>query len=46
MNISDGRFVFSEVMGYAENGAEVIVLTPHFPGANETEKFNNQVTIN
>lgn len=45
MNISDGRFVFSEVMGYAENGAEVIVLTPLFPGANETEKFNNQVTI-
>lgn len=44
-NIYDARFVYSEVIGYAENGADVIVLTPHFPGAMEDENLGNHITI-
>lgn len=32
-NVFDSRFVYGEAVGYAANGAQVTVLTPHFPGA-------------
>ena len=35
----DGRFVLSEAVGYAENGASVLVLTPHYPGAPRDEQI-------
>jgi len=44
-NIFDARFVYSEVIAYAENGAEVIVLTPHFVDATEKELINPQITV-
>ena len=44
-NIHDGRFVFSEAMGYAENGANVKVITPHYPGADKAEQINENITI-
>lgn len=44
-NVHDGRFVFSEAMGYAENGARIKVITPHYPGAEQTEKINKNITI-
>jgi glycosyltransferase involved in cell wall biosynthesis len=33
----DGRFVLSEAVGYALNGAAVLVVTPHYPGAARDE---------
>ncbi|MFQ5659749.1 MAG: glycosyltransferase [Gammaproteobacteria bacterium] len=44
-NIYDARFVYSEVIGYAENGADVIVLTPHFPGSVKIEELHTRITI-
>lgn len=44
-NIHDGRFVFSEAMGYAKNGAHVRVITPHYPGADKVEQINENITI-
>lgn len=44
-NIFDARFVYSEVIAYAENGAEVVVLTPHFVDATEKELINPQITV-
>lgn len=44
-NVFDARFVYSEVMAYAENGAEIIVLTPHFDGASEREILNQNITV-
>jgi|APSaa5957512535_1039671.scaffolds.fasta_scaffold15876_2 glycosyltransferase involved in cell wall biosynthesis len=44
-NISDGRFVYSDVMAYAENDAEVIVLTPGFPGSPKIEKLEKNITV-
>ena len=44
-NVHDGRFVYSEAIGYAENGAVVKVLTPHYPGADKTEQINENIEI-
>jgi hypothetical protein len=44
-NIHDGRFVFSEAMGYAENGAKVKVITPHYPGEDKREQINGNITV-
>lgn len=40
-NVFDGKFVFAEAAAYARNGAEVTVLTPHFPGAPFIEFVEN-----
>ena len=44
-NIHDGRFVFSEAMAYVENGANVRVITPHYPGADMREQINKNITV-
>lgn len=44
-NIHDGRFVFSEAMGYAENGAKVKVITPHYPGEDKREQINGNISV-
>jgi glycosyltransferase involved in cell wall biosynthesis len=44
-NIHDGRFVFSEAMGYAKNGAKVKVITPHYPGEDKREQLNENIEI-
>ena len=44
-NVHDGRFVYSEAIGYAENGAVIKVLTPHYPGADKTEQVNENIEI-
>lgn len=36
-NNFDGKFVFSEAIAYAENGAKVTVLTPHYPEVSKHE---------
>jgi len=44
-NVHDGRFVYSEAIGYAKNGAVIKVLTPHYPGADKTEQINENIEI-
>lgn len=44
-NVFDSRFVYGEAVGYASNGAEVIVLTPHFPGAPEEETYDPGIRV-
>lgn len=41
----DGKFVLAEANGYAENGAFVKVLTPHYPGSQNFEILENGVEI-
>jgi glycosyltransferase involved in cell wall biosynthesis len=41
----DGRFVLSEVLGYAQNGASVVVLTPHYPGARREERLEPGIQV-
>lgn len=41
----DGRFVLSETIGYAQNGASVVVVTPHYPGAQRDEVFEHGVRV-
>jgi glycosyltransferase involved in cell wall biosynthesis len=41
----DGRFVLSETVGYAQNGASVLVLTPHYPGALRDEVFQPGIRV-
>ena len=43
--IFDGKFVFSEAMAYAENGADVKVLTPHYRGADKRELVGEKITV-
>ena len=43
--IYDGRFVLSEAMAYAENGASVRVVTPHYSGARNVEKIHKRITV-
>ncbi|MBW1786939.1 MAG: glycosyltransferase [Deltaproteobacteria bacterium] len=43
--VFDGKFVFTEVLGYAENGANVRVITPHFPGAKRRERVHDRVEV-
>ena len=44
-NIHDGRFVYSEVIGFAESGNNVIVLTPHFSGSAENEYIHKKIKV-
>ena len=44
-NIFDGKFVFSEANAYAENGANVKVVTPHYKGAERKESIHGQITV-
>ena len=44
-NIHDGRFVFSEAVAYAESGARVTVITPHFPGVDKREQITENITV-
>jgi len=44
-NVHDGKFVFSEAMAYAEAGAEVRVLTPHFKGALRHERMCQGLSV-
>ena len=41
----DGKFVFSEALAYAENGAQVRVLTPHYDRADKVEKVHEKIRI-
>lgn len=41
----DGRFVLSEVLGYAQSGASVLVLTPHYPGARRQERLGPGIQV-
>lgn len=41
----DGKFVLSEAEAYAANGADVKIITPHFPGANTTEVLSGKIQI-
>jgi glycosyltransferase involved in cell wall biosynthesis len=43
--IYDGKFVFSEALAYAENGANVRVLTPHYDGADKVETMHERIRI-
>ncbi|UCF57224.1 MAG: glycosyltransferase family 4 protein [Deltaproteobacteria bacterium] len=43
--IYDGKFVFSEALSYAENGANVRVITPHYYGAKKVERIHEQITV-
>jgi glycosyltransferase involved in cell wall biosynthesis len=44
-NIFDGKFIFSEALSYAENGARVRVITPHYSGAIEVERIHARITV-
>ena len=44
-NIFDGKFIFSEALSYAQNGAHVRVITPHYCGAIEVEKIHARITV-
>jgi glycosyltransferase involved in cell wall biosynthesis len=41
----DGKFVFSEALAYAENGANVRVLTPHYDGADKMETMHERIRV-
>ena len=41
----DGKFVLAEARGYAENGAQVKVLTPYYPGAKTTEYIDGSIEV-
>lgn len=41
----DGKFVFSEALAYAENGAHVRVLTPHYDGADKIEQMHERIRV-
>ncbi len=43
--IFDGKFVFSETISYAENGANVKVITPHYYGAEKIETIHRKITV-
>lgn len=43
--VYDGTFVFSEAISYAENGANVKVITPQFYGADKVEKVHEKITV-
>jgi glycosyltransferase involved in cell wall biosynthesis len=44
-NNFDGKFVFSEAIAYAENGATVTVLTPHYPGVSPREIIDPGIEV-
>ncbi len=44
-NVFDSRFVYGEAVGYANNEADVTVLTPHFPGSPELELIGEKIRV-
>ena len=44
-NIYDGKFVFSEAISYAVNGANVRVVMPHYFGAQKIQKVYDNITV-
>ncbi|MCP3876700.1 MAG: glycosyltransferase family 4 protein [Desulfobacteraceae bacterium] len=44
-NVYDGKFVLSEAISYAKNGASVRIITPHFSGAHKFEKIHEKITV-
>lgn len=44
-NIYDGKFVFSEAISYAENGANVRVVMPHYLGAEMVQTVYDKITV-
>ena len=44
-NIHDGKFVFSEAISYAVNGANVRVVMPHYFGAQKIQKVYDNITV-
>jgi glycosyltransferase involved in cell wall biosynthesis len=44
-NNYDGKFILSEAEAYGANGADVRVVTPHFPGADKTEVVSGGIKI-
>jgi glycosyltransferase involved in cell wall biosynthesis len=45
LNHFGGNFVAGEAIAYAENGANVIVLTPHIKGADKKEQIHENVNV-
>lgn len=41
----DGKFVFSEALAYAESGADVRVLTPHYDNADKVETMHQRIRV-
>ena len=39
------KFVYLEALSYTENGANVKVITPHYPGVPEYEKLNDNLEV-
>jgi glycosyltransferase involved in cell wall biosynthesis len=44
-NIHDGKFVLSEAISYAVNGANVRVVVPHYLGAQKIQKVSDKITV-
>ena len=44
-NIFDGKFILSEAISYAVNGANVRVVTPHYFGAQKIQKIYDKITV-
>lgn len=42
---ASAKFVFNEALAYSINGANVHVLTPHYPGAMRQEKINEKLYV-
>jgi len=43
--IYDGKFVLAEAIAYANNGANVRVVTPHYAGGKIKEKIHDRITV-
>jgi glycosyltransferase involved in cell wall biosynthesis len=41
----DGKFIFSEALAYAENGANVRVLTPHYDDVDKAENMHERIRV-
>jgi len=41
----DGKFVFSEAVAYADAGAKVRVVTPHFKGVSRLERIGENIKV-
>jgi glycosyltransferase involved in cell wall biosynthesis len=44
-NIYDGKFILSEAMSYAANGANVRVVMPYYFGAQKIQKVYDKITV-
>lgn len=44
-NIHDGKFVLSEAISYAVNGANVRIVMPHYYGAQKIQKVYNNIIV-